>query len=38
MELFEDFYRLQNNGEAPGEEHLARMKEVFRRLEDSVEP
>ena len=36
-ELFSDFYRLQNNDQAPGEEHMKVLGKVLRELEDSHE-
>ncbi len=33
-QLFSDFYRLQNNGQAPGEEHLKVLSRVYERLEE----
>ncbi len=34
-ELFSDFYRLQNNGQAPGEAHMKVLDKVFRELEET---
>ncbi|MBR5383188.1 MAG: exonuclease SbcCD subunit D [Clostridia bacterium] len=36
-ELFSDFYRLQNNDQVPGEEHMKVLGKVLRELEDSHE-
>ena len=33
-ELFRDFYRLQNNGQEPGEKHLALLRGVLKELEE----
>jgi len=34
-ELFSDFYRLQNNDQAPGEKHMAVLDKVIRELEEA---
>ena len=34
-ELFTDFYRLQNNGQAPGEAHLNLLSKALRELEET---
>ena len=36
-ELFSDFYRLQNNDQVPGEEHMKVLEKVLKELEDSHE-
>lgn len=33
-ELFSDFYRLQNNGQPPGEKHMQELDKVIRELEE----
>lgn len=33
-ELFSDFYRLQNNGQAPGEAHQRTLRKVLKELEE----
>ena len=33
-ELFTDFYRLQNNDQAPGEAHMKVLQKVLRELEE----
>ena len=34
IDLFCDFYRLQNNDELPGEDHLTLLKEIIEEVED----
>ena len=34
MELFTDFYRLQNNDQLPGEMHMQVLGKVIRELEE----
>lgn len=36
-ELFSDFYRLQNNDQAPGEKHMQVLEKVIKELEDAYE-
>ncbi|MBR6707779.1 MAG: exonuclease SbcCD subunit D [Clostridia bacterium] len=36
LELFTDFYRLQNNGAEPGEEHKKVLDKVLRELEETT--
>ena len=36
-ELFSDFYRLQNNDQAPGEKHMKVLEKVIKELEDTYE-
>ena len=34
-ELFTDFYRLQNNGQPPREDHMRVLEKVLRELEEA---
>ena len=36
-ELFSDFYRLQNNGQEPGEAHLQMLQKILKEMEESHE-
>lgn len=37
LALFDDFYRLQNNGEAPGEAQVALIRDIFEKLKEPTE-